>query len=77
VNLKNLSIKRKLVLITMLTSSVALVLLSASFLIYDLVSLHRIHRATMWAAPLTFAINAAAVPIGMTAAWHSFAAMLK
>lgn len=45
--------------------------------IYDLVSLHRIHRATMWAAPLTFAINAAAVPIGMTAAWHSFAAMLK
>jgi len=38
VNLQNLSIKRKLLLITMLTSSVALVLLSASFLIYDLVS---------------------------------------
>lgn len=37
-NLQNLSIKRKLLLITMLTSSVALVLLSASFLIYDLVS---------------------------------------
>ncbi|HKV46947.1 MAG TPA: ATP-binding protein [Candidatus Acidoferrales bacterium] len=36
-NLQNLSIKRKLLLITMLTSSVALVLLSASFLIYDLV----------------------------------------
>jgi len=46
-------------------------------IIYDLVSLHRIHRATMWAAPLTFVVNAAAVPIGMTAAWHSFAAMLK
>lgn len=36
--LQNLSIKRKLTLITMLTSSLALVLFSASFLIYDLVS---------------------------------------
>jgi len=37
-NLKNLSIKTKLLLITMLTSSVALVLLSASYLGYDLIS---------------------------------------
>jgi signal transduction histidine kinase/DNA-binding NarL/FixJ family response regulator len=36
--LQNLSINRKLTLITMLTSSLALVLFSASFLIYDLVS---------------------------------------
>src|SRR5467141_2712739 len=36
--LQNLSIKRKLTLITMLTSSLALILSSASFLIYDLVS---------------------------------------
>ena len=36
--LQNLSIKRKLTLITMLTSSLALVLFSASFLVYDLVS---------------------------------------
>ena len=36
--LQNLSIKRKLTLITMLTSSMALILSSASFLIYDLVS---------------------------------------
>src|SRR5258706_13837200 len=36
--LQNLSIKRKLTLITMLTSSIALVLSSVSFLIYDLVS---------------------------------------
>ena len=35
---QNLSIKRKLMLITMLTSSVALLLSSASFLIYDLIS---------------------------------------
>ena len=37
-NLQNLSIKRKLMLITMLTSSIALLLSSASFLIYDLIS---------------------------------------
>jgi signal transduction histidine kinase/ActR/RegA family two-component response regulator len=37
-NLKNLSIKRKMMLITMLTSSAALVLFSASFLVYDLIS---------------------------------------
>ncbi len=37
-NLKNLSIKRKLMLITMLTSGVAVVLSSAGFLIYDLTS---------------------------------------
>jgi hypothetical protein len=43
---------------------------------YDLISLHRIHRSTMWAAPITFAVGAFAVPIGMTPAWHSFAAFL-
>jgi signal transduction histidine kinase/ActR/RegA family two-component response regulator len=36
--LQNLSIKRKLTLITMLTSSIALILSSASFLVYDLIS---------------------------------------
>jgi signal transduction histidine kinase/CheY-like chemotaxis protein len=40
-NLQNLSIKRKLMLITMLTSSVALVLSSVSFLTYDLMSFRR------------------------------------
>jgi hypothetical protein len=45
-------------------------------IVYDLFSLHRIHRSTMWAAPLTFAVGAFAVPIGMTSAWHSFAAFL-
>ncbi|WP_263355703.1 hypothetical protein [Acidicapsa ligni] len=45
-------------------------------LVYDLISLHRIHRASMWAAPLTFAAGAFAVPIGMSSGWHSFAALL-
>jgi hypothetical protein len=44
---------------------------------YDLISLHRLHRSTMWAAPITFAVGAFAVPIGMTQAWHSIAAFLS
>lgn len=52
----------------------ALVLLMVG---YDLVSLHRVHRSTMWAGPLTFVINAFSVPIGQTAGWHEFAALLS
>jgi hypothetical protein len=52
-------------------------LLILLLLIYDLVSLRRLHRSTMWAAPLTFAMNALAVPVGMTAGWHAFAALLN
>lgn len=40
--IRNLSIKRKLTLITMCASSIALVLSSASFLIYDLISFRRL-----------------------------------
>jgi hypothetical protein len=43
---------------------------------YDLVSLRRVHRSTMWAAPLVFAAGAFAVPFGMTSAWHGFAEFL-
>ncbi len=43
---------------------------------YDLFSLHRIHRSTLWAAPFTFVLNAFAAPIGMTSAWHRFADFL-
>jgi len=44
---------------------------------YELISIHRIHRSTMWAAPLVFASVALAVPIGMTPAWRAFAALLN
>ncbi len=54
-----------------------LVLLLVFVLAYDLFSLHRIHRSTMWAVPVTFVLNGFAVPIGMTNAWHSFAAFLN
>jgi hypothetical protein len=46
-------------------------------IIYELLSIHRIHRSTMWAAPLVFATIALAVPIGMTPAWHGFAGLLN
>jgi len=43
---------------------------------FELVTIRRIHRSTMWAAPLTFLAVALAVPIGMTPLWHKFAALL-
>jgi hypothetical protein len=43
---------------------------------YDVLTLRRVHRSTMWAAPVVFAAGALAVPLGMTSAWHHFAAML-
>ncbi len=46
-------------------------------IVYELISIRRIHRSTMWAAPLIFASVALAVPIGMTPAWHAFAALLN
>lgn len=44
--------------------------------IFELITLHRIHRSTMWAAPLVFASVLFAIPMGMTHAWHVFAAHL-
>jgi hypothetical protein len=40
---------------------------------YDVLTLRRVHRSTMWAAPIVFAAGALAVPFGMTPAWHHFA----
>jgi xanthosine utilization system XapX-like protein len=40
---------------------------------YDVLTLRRVHRSTMWAAPIVFAAGALAVPFGMTPAWHRFA----
>ena len=52
-------------------------ILIAILLIYELITIRRIHRSSMWAAPLIFASVALAVPIGMTPAWHAFAALLN
>ena len=45
--------------------------------IYELVTIRRVHRSTMWAAPLVFASVALSVPIGMTPAWRAFATFLN
>lgn len=43
---------------------------------YDVLSLRRVHRSTLWAGPLVFVAGAFAVPFGMTSAWHKFAELL-
>jgi signal transduction histidine kinase/CheY-like chemotaxis protein len=60
VNLQNLSIKRKLMLITMLTSSAALVLSSASFLIYDLISFRHLLTLDLMTQAQIIGYNSAA-----------------
>src|ERR1700719_3407477 len=59
-NLQNLSIKRKLMLITMLTSSAALVLSSASFLIYDLISFRHLLTLDLMTQAQIIGYNSAA-----------------
>jgi signal transduction histidine kinase/ActR/RegA family two-component response regulator len=59
-NIRNLSIKRKLTWITMLTSSIAMVLSSASFLIYDLVSFRQLLSQDLTTQAQIIAYNSAA-----------------
>jgi hypothetical protein len=40
---------------------------------YDLVSLRRIQRSTVWASVFLMAVHVARVPFGFTSAWHAFA----
>jgi hypothetical protein len=42
---------------------------------FELITIRRVHRSTMWAAPLVFASIALAVPIGMSRPWQAFAAL--
>lgn len=55
---------------------VGLAALALLLVAYDVLSLHRVHRSTMWAAAVVFAAGAFAVPLGMTTAWHHFADFL-
>jgi signal transduction histidine kinase/CheY-like chemotaxis protein len=59
-NLRNLSIKRKLTLVAMFTSSIAVVLSSASFLVYDLVSFRNLLRQDLMTQAEIVAYNSAA-----------------
>ena len=43
---------------------------------YDLLSLHRVHRASLWAAPLTLAASVLTMPIANTGWWQGLAEWL-
>ena len=59
-NIRNLSIKQKLTVMAMLTSSIAVILSSASFLIYDLVSFRQLLRQDLVTQAQIIAYNSAA-----------------
>src|SRR5215468_4478591 len=59
-NVRNLSIRRKLTLLAMLTSSIAVVLSSASFFIYDLVSFRSLLSRDLMTQAQIVAYNSAA-----------------
>lgn len=44
---------------------------------YDLWSTRKIHRATLWAGAFLVILSQARLPIGQTAAWHSFAGWVQ
>ena len=46
-------------------------------ILYDLVSLHRVHRSTLWAGLISVLLAAVSVPIGMTSGWHAFTDLLN
>ena len=39
--------------------------------LYDVYSMHRVSRTTMWASALLVVVHLARVPLGLTGAWHS------
>ena len=44
---------------------------------YDLWSTRKLHRATLWAGSFLIAAQQLRIPLGKTAAWHSFAAWVQ
>jgi FtsH-binding integral membrane protein len=44
---------------------------------YDLWSMRKIHRATLWASGFLIFVQQIRLPIGKTAVWHSFAAWIQ
>ena len=44
---------------------------------YDLWSTHKLHRATLWAGSFLIVAQQLRIPLGKSAAWHSFAAWVQ
>jgi hypothetical protein len=43
---------------------------------YDLLSLHRVHKVTLWASVVVMIVMVGAVPLGFTPVWQSFASFM-
>jgi hypothetical protein len=54
----------------------ATVLLLIPLLVWDLATLHRVHRTSVWGGLLVAAALLLSVPIGMTRPWHAFVSAL-
>jgi hypothetical protein len=48
-----------------------------TLVLYDVWSLHKIHRATLWSGAFLLLVQQIRFPISHTAAWHSFAAWVQ
>ncbi len=57
--------------------SVFLCLFLLPLVAYDLWSLRRIHRATLWAGGLLIAVHALRIPFAGTALWQGFAGWMQ
>ena len=44
--------------------------------IYDLISLKRVHKTTLWASALVMGVMLVRIPLAMTSPWQSFATMM-
>jgi hypothetical protein len=44
---------------------------------YDLLSIRKIHRATLWGGVFLIVVQQLRVPVGKTAAWHAFASWVQ
>jgi hypothetical protein len=44
---------------------------------YDLWSLRKVHRATLWATAFVVLVTQIRIPIGQSAAWHAFASWMQ
>jgi hypothetical protein len=45
--------------------------------LYDLWSMHKLHRATVLAGAFLVAVQQLAIPIGRSAPWHAFAGWVQ
>ena len=50
--------------------------LLAAIALFDVATLRRVSRATIWGSLLLIVVHATRIPIGKTAAWHAFASFL-